>query len=105
MPPVPVHNSVSEWFRRWRSPLRKFLVGRGVARVADLDDDAQNPITDLFLTEGLPIGDQNALLSHEVVAMVGSHLHDIRSNLRCARTECEFARMVETRHYLRDLSS
>jgi len=37
MPPVPVHNSVSEWFRRWRSPLRKFLVGRGVARVADLN--------------------------------------------------------------------
>jgi len=41
MTPVPSHNSLSDWFRRWRSPLRKFLVGRGAARVADLDDVAQ----------------------------------------------------------------
>lgn len=41
MPPAPAHNSLSEWFRRWRSPLRKFLAGRGAARVADLDDVAQ----------------------------------------------------------------
>jgi RNA polymerase sigma-70 factor (ECF subfamily) len=37
----PAHNALSEWFRRWRSPLRKFLVGRGAVRVADLDDVAQ----------------------------------------------------------------
>jgi RNA polymerase sigma-70 factor (ECF subfamily) len=41
MPSVPAHKSVSEWFRRWRSPLRRFLAGRGVVRVADLDDVAQ----------------------------------------------------------------
>jgi RNA polymerase sigma-70 factor (ECF subfamily) len=41
MTPVRAHNSLSEWFRRWRSPLRKFLAGRGAVRVADLDDVAQ----------------------------------------------------------------
>ena len=41
MIPASAHNSLSEWFRRWRSPLRKFLVGRGAVRVADLDDVAQ----------------------------------------------------------------
>lgn len=41
MPPVPANSSLSEWFRRWRSPLRRFLAGRGAVRVADLDDIAQ----------------------------------------------------------------
>jgi RNA polymerase sigma factor (sigma-70 family) len=38
---APAHNSLAEWFQRWRSPLRKFLAGRGAVRVADLDDIAQ----------------------------------------------------------------
>src|ERR1700750_1783979 len=41
MVPVPAHKALSEWSRRWRSPLRKFLAGRGAVRVADLDDVAQ----------------------------------------------------------------
>jgi RNA polymerase sigma factor (sigma-70 family) len=32
---------LADWFRRWRSPLRKFLAGKGAVRVADLDDVAQ----------------------------------------------------------------
>jgi len=33
--------SLSDWFRRWRSPLRKFLVGRTGVPAADVDDVAQ----------------------------------------------------------------
>lgn len=29
------------WFREWRHPLRKFLIGKGSVRAADLDDVAQ----------------------------------------------------------------
>jgi RNA polymerase sigma factor (sigma-70 family) len=29
------------WFRQWRVPLRRFLVGRGTVRASDLDDVAQ----------------------------------------------------------------
>lgn len=32
---------IVDWFTRWRSPLRRFLAGRGVHRVADLDDVSQ----------------------------------------------------------------
>jgi RNA polymerase sigma factor (sigma-70 family) len=32
---------LTDWFRQWRGPLRKFLVGRGAVPAADLDDVAQ----------------------------------------------------------------
>lgn len=34
-------NRLVEWFRRWRSPLRRFLSSRGTVRPADFDDVAQ----------------------------------------------------------------
>ena len=34
-------NRLVDWFRRWRTPLRRFLAGRGAVRAADLDDVAQ----------------------------------------------------------------
>jgi RNA polymerase sigma factor (sigma-70 family) len=34
-------SSLAGWFRQWRSPLRKFLTGKGVVPAADLDDVAQ----------------------------------------------------------------
>ena len=35
------HTFLADWFSRLRSPLRRFLVTRGVHRVADLDDVSQ----------------------------------------------------------------
>src|SRR5262245_29607358 len=32
---------LADWFRQWRVDLRKYLIGRGVAPAADLDDIAQ----------------------------------------------------------------
>lgn len=32
---------LTDWFRQWRMPLRKFLVGRGAVPASDLDDVAQ----------------------------------------------------------------
>jgi len=55
MPPVTPHNSVSEWFRRWRSPLRRFLAGRGAVRVADLDDVAQEVFLRLLRYESAEV--------------------------------------------------
>jgi RNA polymerase sigma factor (sigma-70 family) len=34
-------NSLADWFRRWRTPLRRFLAHRGAVRPADFDDVAQ----------------------------------------------------------------
>jgi RNA polymerase sigma factor (sigma-70 family) len=33
--------SLAQWFRRWRVPLRKFLIGKGAIPAADLEDVAQ----------------------------------------------------------------
>jgi RNA polymerase sigma-70 factor (ECF subfamily) len=38
---APDHTFLQDWFTRLRSPLRRFLVTRGVHRVADLDDVSQ----------------------------------------------------------------
>src|SRR5437762_5337842 len=32
---------LTDWFRQWRGPLRKFLIGRGTVPASDLDDVAQ----------------------------------------------------------------
>jgi len=55
MPPFSTHKSLSEWFRRWRSPLRRFLLGRGVLRVADLDDVAQEVFLRLLRYESAEV--------------------------------------------------
>lgn len=34
-------HKLADWFRQWRGPLRKFLIGRGSVPSADLDDVAQ----------------------------------------------------------------
>ena len=41
MPPIQAKRPLSDWFRRWRSPLRRFLIAKGAIRVADLDDISQ----------------------------------------------------------------
>jgi len=55
MSPASAHKSLSEWFRRWRSPLRKFLVGRGAVRVADLDDIGQEVFLRLLRYESAEV--------------------------------------------------
>src|ERR1700759_3496747 len=52
---VSAHNALSAWFRRWRSPLRKFLAGRGAVRVADLDDVAQEVFLRLLRYESAEV--------------------------------------------------
>ncbi len=61
---------IAEWFRRWRSPLRKFLVGKGAVRVADLDDVAQEVFLRLLRYE-----------SAEVVEHPQAYLFKIASNV------------------------
>ena len=41
MPSPPAKNPLADWFRRWRSPLRRYLAHKGAVRVADLDDISQ----------------------------------------------------------------
>ena len=70
MPQNSSQNRVAEWFRRWRSPLRKFLAGKGVVRVADLDDVAQEVFLRLLRYE-----------SAEVVEHPQAYLFKIAANV------------------------
>jgi RNA polymerase sigma factor (sigma-70 family) len=46
---------LTDWFRHWRSPLRKFLAARGAARVADLDDIFQEVFLRLLRYDSLEV--------------------------------------------------
>ena len=70
MPLKSSQNRVADWFRRWRSPLRKFLAGKGVVRVADLDDVAQEVFLRLLRYE-----------SAEVVEHPQAYLFKIAANV------------------------
>lgn len=41
MADVDPRHRVANWFRQWRLPLRKFLIGRGTVPLSDIDDVAQ----------------------------------------------------------------
>ena len=70
MSELPAQSRLAEWFRRWRSPLRKFLVGKGAVRVADLDDVSQEVFLRLLRYE-----------SAEVVQHPQAYLFKIASNV------------------------
>jgi RNA polymerase sigma-70 factor (ECF subfamily) len=61
---------VADWFRRLRTPLRRFLVGRGAVRVADLDDIAQEVFLRLLRYR-----------TSEVVSQPQAYLFKIASNV------------------------
>ena len=70
MPPIEAKRPLSEWFRRWRSPLRRFLVAKGASRVADLDDISQEVFLRLLRYD-----------SAEVVEHPQAYLQRIASNV------------------------
>jgi RNA polymerase sigma-70 factor (ECF subfamily) len=61
---------IADWFRRLRTPLRRFLVGRGAVRVADLDDIAQEVFLRLLRYR-----------TSELVAQPQAYLFKIASNV------------------------
>lgn len=46
---------LSEWFRRWRSPLRKFLIGKAAVPLSDLEDVSQEVFLRLLRYERIEL--------------------------------------------------
>jgi RNA polymerase sigma factor (sigma-70 family) len=61
---------LSDWFRQWRLPLRRFLLGRAGVRAADVDDVAQEVFLRLMRYERA-----------ELVEHPQAYLHKIASNV------------------------
>ena len=70
MPHFEAKKPLAEWFRRWRSPLRKFLVAKGAVRVADLDDISQEVFLRLLRYE-----------SDEVIEHPQAYLQSVAANV------------------------
>lgn len=83
MNPVTAHKSLTDWFRRWRSPLRKFLVDRGAVRVADLDDIAQEVFLRLLRYESVEVVQHPQAYIFKMAANVAAEWA-IRSRYRLA---------------------
>jgi RNA polymerase sigma factor (sigma-70 family) len=70
MPKFEAKRPLSEWFRRWRSPLRRFLVRKGAVRVADLEDISQEVFLRLLRYE-----------SEEIIEHPQAYLQRIAANV------------------------
>src|SRR5215471_1442992 len=74
MPDRDARARLTDWFRQWRSPLRKFLIGKGAVPTSDLDDVAQ----EVFLR--LMRYDRSELIEHPQ-----AYLYKMASNVAAER--------------------
>jgi RNA polymerase sigma-70 factor (ECF subfamily) len=91
MTTVEAKRRLSDWFRQWRLPLRRYLLGRAGVRGADVDDVAQ----EVFLR--LMRYDRAELIQHPQ-----AYLHKIASNVAA---EWSLRAANRTRHDARWLTS
>ena len=70
MPQSEAKRPLSEWFHRWRYPLRRFLVGTGAARIADVEDISQEVFLRLLRYE-----------SDEVIEHPQAYLQRVAANV------------------------
>src|SRR5512138_588611 len=68
----PPETRLAEWFRRWRTPLRKFLAGKGTVRVADLDDVAQEVFLRLLRYESMQVVEHPQAYLFKIAANVAA---------------------------------
>ena len=63
---------LSNWFRQWRSPLREFLIAKGAARSADLDDIGQEVFLRLMRYERVELVEQPKAYLFKMAANVAA---------------------------------
>jgi RNA polymerase sigma factor (sigma-70 family) len=76
-------NLLVEWFRRWRTPLRRFLASRNAVRPADFDDVAQEVFLRLLRYDAAQIVEHPQAYLFKMAANVAAEW-SIRSSNRLA---------------------
>jgi RNA polymerase sigma-70 factor (ECF subfamily) len=71
-----------EWFRRWRTPLRRFLASRSAVRPADFDDVAQEVFLRLLRYEAAEIVEHPQAYLFKMAANVAAEWSIRASNRR-----------------------
>jgi RNA polymerase sigma factor (sigma-70 family) len=93
MPSPDAKNRLADWFRQWRSPLRRFLSGRGAVRVADFDDIAQEVFLRLLRYETADLVEHPQAYVFKVASNVAAEWA-IRSRYRLAHEPRWLASLV-----------
>lgn len=68
----PSQTRIVDWFTRWRTPLRRFLAGKGVHRVADLEDVSQEVFLRLLRYDGAEMVDHPRAYLFKVASNVAA---------------------------------
>src|SRR5262245_65687266 len=76
-------NRLVEWFRRWRTPLRRFLSSRGAVRPADFDDVSQEVFLRLLRYDATEIVEHPQAYLFKMASNVASEW-SIRASSRLA---------------------
>lgn len=63
---------IADWFTRWHTPLRRFLAGKGVHRVADLEDVSQEVFLRLLRYDGAEMVDHPRAYLFKVASNVAA---------------------------------
>ena len=74
-------NRLVEWFRRWRTPLRRFLASRNAVRPADFDDVAQEVFLRLLRYDAAQIVEHPQAYLFKMASNVAAEW-SIRSSIR-----------------------
>ncbi len=84
---------IVEWFRRWRTPLRRFLASRSAVRPADFDDVAQEVFLRLLRYDAAQIVEHPQAYLFKMAANVAAEW-SIRSSNRLAHEPHWLASLV-----------
>lgn len=84
---------IAEWFRRWRTPLRRFLASRSAVRPADFDDVAQEVFLRLLRYDTAQIVEHPQAYLFKMAANVAAEW-SIRSSNRLAHEPHWLASLV-----------
>lgn len=86
-------NRLVEWFRRWRTPLRRFLSARGAVRPADFDDVSQEVFLRLLRYDAAQIVEHPQAYLFKMAANVAAEWR-IRASNRMAHEPRWLASLV-----------
>ncbi len=93
MPRPEIQNRLTEWFHRWRTPLRRFLARRGAIRPADFDDVSQEVFLRLLRYDAAHIVENPQAYLFKMAANVAAEW-SIRSSNRLAHEPQWLASLV-----------
>jgi RNA polymerase sigma factor (sigma-70 family) len=91
---VDAKRRLTDWFRQWRAPLRRFLLGRAGVRAADVDDVAQEVFLRLMRYDKAELIDHPQAYLYKVASNVATEW-SLRARNRQPHDERWLAELID----------